>query len=91
MNERPEIPISERRSGRGHRAAEALRLLPYVGAIGVFFPLLWVGQGEDTRSSFGGIYIFVLWALLIVAAAIFARVLRQAGSIEREDKSDETN
>ena len=62
----------ERRAYRRRRLRDAARVLPVVGAMLFLVPLLWMGGGE---TAGGGIYLFVIWALLIVAAAAISRPL----------------
>ncbi|WP_430463993.1 hypothetical protein [Tabrizicola sp.] len=54
---------------RRRRLRDAARLLPVVGLFLMLLPAL----GRDSAGDVGdGIYLFVLWALLIVAAAVLA-------------------
>ena len=70
----------ERTLYRRRRLADALRLLPLAGAVLFLLPLLWPdpGPGEDgVPMSRAIIYIFSVWAGLIVAAIAFAVATRR--------------
>ena len=84
MKEPAPLPFLERHGYLRRRLLEALRLLPFVGLLFLLLPLLWTTGSEDGAASTarGGIYVFVVWAALIAAAAGFAR------RINREDKLD---
>ena len=61
---------------RQRRLRDAARILPVFGAILVCFPLLWPRDGDDAAlTSSAVIFIFGSWLLLIVLAAILARVI----------------
>lgn len=65
-----------RRAYRQRRLADAARLLPLLGGFLFLLPILWNTQATpaaDTGS--GGIYLFAVWAGLILAAAVLARML----------------
>lgn len=70
---KPEQPIFlERESYRRRRLGDAARLLPIVGAVLFMLPILWAGTGATAR---GVIYLFVVWAILILVMAILSRRL----------------
>jgi len=79
---RPPAPVFlERRSYRRRRLMDAARLLPVVGALLFLVPLLWgPGPGESASTAEGMIYIFAVWAGLIVLAAVLARRLADTGA-----------
>lgn len=54
---------------RRRRLRDAARLLPVVGLLLMLLPALGRDTAGDVRD---GIYLFVLWALLIAAAAVLA-------------------
>ena len=65
----------ERRRYRRRRLGDVARLLPVLGAIGLAVPLLWT---RDTTSTSGALlYLFGLWALLILAAWALGRTLER--------------
>ncbi|MEM6729650.1 MAG: hypothetical protein AAF618_14190 [Pseudomonadota bacterium] len=74
---RPATPVFlERPNYKRRRIADAARIVPVVGAVLVFLPLLWPREGEAAVSTASGtIYIFGIWALMIVAAAVLAPLL----------------
>ncbi len=66
----------ERRSYRRRRLADAARLLPVLGLFLIGLPVLWApaeDRGRDMATT--GIYLFVVWLGLIVAAAVLSRTL----------------
>lgn len=77
-------PFVERRTYRQRRLMDAARLLPTFGAVLFAVPMLWfAGTAPDTpggaaplpRTAAAGIYLFAVWAGLIVNAAWMARLL----------------
>lgn len=69
-----------RRSYRLRRIRDAARLLPVAGAFLFLLPILW-GPSDGARrvTATDGIYIFLVWFGLIVAAALLSRPLREDG------------
>ena len=61
---------------RRRRLRDAARLLPVLGLLLVLLPAL----GHDTSEGHAGtaIYLFAIWALLILAAAVLAPSLMRA-------------
>jgi len=62
----------ERDSYRRRRLADGARLAPVFGAVLLLMPALW---GSETRTGTAMIYVFSVWALLIVVMAIVSRRL----------------
>ena len=62
----------ERQSYRHRRLSDAAKLLPIVGLVLMFLPLLWIGEG---KTAGGLIYIFTVWAILIAVVGILSRRL----------------
>ena len=78
----------ERQSYRRRRLNDAARLLP-LRAAGLFaVPLLWP-QGEDGAAaipmSSAILYVFAIWAALIVVAALFGFAARRWTGREARD------
>jgi hypothetical protein len=78
----------ERDSYRRRRLADISRLLPLIGVLLLLVPLLWTGA--DTGAVTAGdatplpmskaiTYIFAVWAMLIIAAVLFAMAARRWG------------
>jgi hypothetical protein len=66
----------ERASYRQRRLGDAARFLPVLGAILWLIPLLWASDGQEAPSNAGMVtYIFVIWLVLIVLAAVLSRLL----------------
>ena len=64
---------------RKRRLVDAARLLPVFGGFLMFLPILWSpagAQGRDTARD--GIYLFVVWAVLVGLAAWLAPSLTDA-------------
>lgn len=80
MNERRKSLFLERQSYRRRRLVDVIRMLPVLGALLWLVPLLWP---SDTRggvsTSEAIIFIFVVWAGLVLAAALLARALARGG------------
>ena len=71
---RPKAPLFlPRPSYRLRRLADAARLLPLLGGFLWLLPVLW-GPGETPArdTAHDGIYLFVVWAVLIGCAALLA-------------------
>lgn len=67
-----------RRAYRERRALDAARLLPFAGAVLFALPVTWSGNPfRAGPTAAGGLYLFAVWAGLIVAAALFSRRLRR--------------
>lgn len=70
----------ERAPYRNRRVADAARVLPVLGGVLIMMPLLWPKSpaiGEVTQTSGAGVYLFGIWALVILVAAILAPRLAQ--------------
>ncbi|MEH7829228.1 hypothetical protein [Gemmobacter denitrificans] len=62
-----------RRSYRLRRMRDAARLLPIAGAFLFLLPILWEPDRSASRdTATDGIYLFVIWALLVLIAALMA-------------------
>ncbi len=58
---------------RSRRLRDAARILPVAGLVLMLMPMLWAPAGEAARSTArDGIYLFVLWGALILAARLLA-------------------
>ena len=66
----------DRRSYRQRRLRDALRLMPVLGALLWLVPLLWPKGAEPVAASAALIYLFAVWAGLIVLSALLARRVR---------------
>lgn len=62
---------------RQRRLRDGARLLPVFGVVLICVPLLWSQEAEQrVTSSTAAIYLFGVWALVIVLAGILAARLR---------------
>lgn len=62
---------------RQRRVKDAARFLPVCGAVLFAAPVLWAAapSGTDHSMARNGIYIFVVWAALILVARLLAPAL----------------
>lgn len=72
MSRPPEPVFLERQSYRRRRLGDAAKFLPLLGLILLLLPVLWTGSGT---TAGGIIYIFSVWAILIVFSGVIARRL----------------
>lgn len=74
-----------RRSYRRRRLMDGARVLPLLGAVLLLLPGLWHSQSGDwPRTGVGGIYLFLVWCGLVLAAFGLARGLGPALEAEEE-------
>ncbi|WP_232829296.1 hypothetical protein [Tropicimonas sp. IMCC34043] len=59
---------------RRRRIMDAARLLPAFGTVLVLLPILWA---REHGTANGAVYLFLVWAVLVLAAAILARRLSE--------------
>lgn len=58
---------------RRRRLHDAARLLPVIGGFLLLLPILWAPAATEARDTApDGIYLFLVWAALIAAAAVMA-------------------
>ncbi len=76
-----------RKSYRRRRMMDAARLLPLAGIFALILPILWQPRlTPEPDTAFGLIYIFGVWALLIIAARGLARIIMQAPARDGTDE-----
>ena len=63
----------------GGRRGEFARILPLFGALLVFLPLIWPKGAGGVTTSGAGIYLFAVWCVMILGAALLALWMRGAG------------
>lgn len=70
----PRAPLFlKRRIYRRRRLRDAARMLPVVGLFLMLLPVLWADGGADRPSTASdGLFLFVVWAGLVLAAAAMA-------------------
>ncbi|MFN7224734.1 MAG: hypothetical protein ACK4MS_12000 [Paracoccaceae bacterium] len=73
-------------SYRRRRRRDAARLLPIVGLFLILLPVLWAPQDTFRRDTApDGIYLFVVWAVLIGLAMLISRSLSAPGDVDDPD------
>lgn len=76
----------ERRAYRLRRIMDGARMLPLLGLVMVILPLLWAPTDGGSRNLAGdAIYIFAIWAALILAARALASGLSGSAPSQPED------
>lgn len=68
-----------RDSYRRRRLLDAARLAPALGLVLLLVPVLW---SAGTRTSGGLVYVFSVWALLILVIGLMSRRLKAAMSAD---------
>ncbi len=85
---KPDIFL-ERTSYRQRRLRDAARLLPIIGMILWAIPLLWPhSEGAESANATATIYLFGVWVLLILLAAIISHLLRPDDETTFDSKDD---
>ena len=88
MSRIPRIEFLERDSYRQRRFRDAARILPVFAVVMMFLPLMWPREAPDqSLTSSGMIYLFGLWAVLVVLAFIMSRILRVPDPDQKEDQT----
>lgn len=83
----PRAPLFlERDTYRRRRLMDAARILPVVGFVLILLPVLWT-RGRALSTATEAIYLFVLWLVLVIAAALLSRPLRAALGREARDEA----
>lgn len=66
----------ERKAYQSRRLMDAARVLPFVGVVLVLVPLLWSPQSTPAPDTAqGGLYLFSIWGILVIATFALARRL----------------
>lgn len=77
MKTRAQNLFLERETYRMRRLLDAGRVLPVLGIALWLVPLLWLGApGDGVPMSVALIYVFGVWALLILCALLFGLTVR---------------
>lgn len=81
-----------RRSYRRRRMMDAVFFLPIAGAVLWMLPAFWDAHdpSEDVASSAAALFVFAVWAVLIVVSALLARGLLPALSEEDQPEGGQT-
>lgn len=79
-------------SYRRRRRRDAARLLPFVGGFLFLLPILWGPQNSFHRDTApDGIYLFVVWAVLIGMAFVISRSLAAPVEADDPDSADDAS
>jgi hypothetical protein len=70
---------------RRRRLMDAARMLPLAGAFLFFLPLLWPRLPAGAGTAAAGLYLFAVWALLILAAQRLSRPILSAAEAGAPD------
>lgn len=71
---RPAPVFLARRAYRHRRLLDAARLLPFAGLVLFLIPILWQPAAtHEADTGRGALYLFGVWAVLILAALILSR------------------
>lgn len=71
------IEFLERSSYRQRRLRDAARILPLFATVLMFLPLMWPrAEPDQSLTSTGMVYLFGLWAVLVIVAFALSRVLK---------------
>ena len=76
---KPPVPplYLARASYRRRRAMDAARLLPFAGVVLFLLPRLWGDAGDQgAATAREAVYLFLVWGMLVLAAAGLSRLLR---------------
>ena len=80
-----------RSSYRRRRMIDAARVLPLVAGFLFFVPVLWrPSETPEPDTAHGGIYIFIVWTCLIIAAFCLSRFLQRVGRKQDGAEGEET-
>ena len=74
---RPPIFL-QRQSYRHRRLVDTARVIPVFGSILFLIPLIWsTADQAETDLAARGIYLFLVWFLLVLATAVVSHLLRR--------------
>lgn len=72
---RPRGPLFlERDTYRRRRVMDGARILPVAGFVAILLPALWA-RGDGASMAAEAVYLFGLWAMLVLAAVLLSRSL----------------
>lgn len=82
------IEFLERAGYRQRRMRDGARLLPLFAIVMMILPLMWPRETPDqSLTSTSMVYLFSLWAGLVVVAFILSRVLRFSAFAADDDEA----
>ena len=82
----------KRRIYRRRRLRDAARMLPVLGLFLLMLPVLWAqGEAERQSTAWDGLFLFVVWLLLVlVAAAMAPGLAEETGADDAEAEVAQT-
>lgn len=91
MSRKPTLSVFlQRASYRQRRLRDAARLVPFLGIVLLAIPLTWpAGDTQEPIGSAGLLYIFGVWALLIILTAVLSSFMRADASLSAKDVTEE--
>jgi len=90
MRRSPTPVFLERRTYRRRRLMDAARLLPVIGAVLFLVPILWMQMpGDGPGTARAAVYVFCVWAGLIVLAVWVSRRLSDGSPTGEEREGRE--
>ena len=84
MAEEQSSLVLERTSFRRRRVRDAATLIPFFGVVLLCLPAMWE---TESRTAPAMVYVFTVWALLILVMAVIARRVKVLGADEGSDES----
>lgn len=76
-----------RQAYRRRRLGDAARMLPVVGVVLFFLPILWQpAQSPEADTAAGAIWLFSAWAVIIGISFLLSRRLGRDGDDGRRDR-----
>jgi formate hydrogenlyase subunit 3/multisubunit Na+/H+ antiporter MnhD subunit len=77
----------EKAGYRKRRLRDAAKLVPFLGIVLLAIPLAWSGAApHESIGSSGLLYVFGVWLLLIVLAAMFSIWMRSDPDTDGQDR-----
>lgn len=84
MNEKSQTQFLDHKSYRQKRLTDASKLLPIVGMLAFILPPIYLFSPLDVQLSPGStaIFLFVVWIVLILCAAVLAPLMQSRSNTD---------
>lgn len=79
MKKQPQSVVLEGKTLRQRQLSDAAGVAPFFGVILLCIPAIW---GNESKTAVAMIYVFSVWALLILLMALIGRRLTDAPPLE---------